>query len=458
MPAIAQILGDADRVAGRTTASSDPPASVTTVLFVSPQLPKPSATNQNSDSPSDVSRSPLVVSAVVVGVVLMLLLMSSGSHCFRCNARNRGGRMGRDGLSATMGTLQRPYQQHYQKKLMSMNEVHDRFPMTKYGVWVATRVRHGLPAVGGVNSTAGQLAAIRASESLAMDRLSTEEHRMLAAARPAPGATIESDRKENCAETTLHFQHRGYAGLASGTHEEMAGILQSIPRGNDFDDVEIDACLPGQCLDDTGDACAICIEIFESDDDVRGLTCGHVFHGACVDPWLTDRCACCPICKADFFMPTVRRRTEAQDNVANNPSFDPRHNRRLNLPGSPRPAWLRGGGLKSWCHRAIFSRVGAPGNDDMAMTQAHIQSQHGTGRPAQRAASDHHGDLLKTPDIGTVKQNTGATTWGMATTMWVHDIPIRGHTDAICIQAGSEQHLGAVSLRMASDENLDGDI
>ncbi|KAI5964486.1 hypothetical protein KGF57_000978 [Candida theae] len=47
-------------------------------------------------------------------------------------------------------------------------------------------------------------------------------------------------------------------------------------------------------------SCAICIEELEDDDLVRGLICGHVFHAACLDPWLTTRRACCPLCKRDY--------------------------------------------------------------------------------------------------------------------------------------------------------------
>lgn len=47
-------------------------------------------------------------------------------------------------------------------------------------------------------------------------------------------------------------------------------------------------------------SCAICLEIIEDDDIVRGLICGHVFHAECLDPWLTKRRACCPMCKRDY--------------------------------------------------------------------------------------------------------------------------------------------------------------
>lgn len=47
-------------------------------------------------------------------------------------------------------------------------------------------------------------------------------------------------------------------------------------------------------------SCAICLDTFEDSDIVRGLVCGHVFHAECLDPWLTKRRACCPMCKRDY--------------------------------------------------------------------------------------------------------------------------------------------------------------
>lgn len=43
--------------------------------------------------------------------------------------------------------------------------------------------------------------------------------------------------------------------------------------------------------------CSICYEDFEENDEVRVLSCSHVFHAACVDPWLLGHCNCCPYCR-----------------------------------------------------------------------------------------------------------------------------------------------------------------
>ncbi|EEP80501.1 predicted protein [Uncinocarpus reesii 1704] len=48
------------------------------------------------------------------------------------------------------------------------------------------------------------------------------------------------------------------------------------------------------------DYCAICLDVLKDDSIVRNLTCHHIFHSTCIDPWLTGRTARCPICKTDM--------------------------------------------------------------------------------------------------------------------------------------------------------------
>ncbi|KAI8323561.1 hypothetical protein GQ54DRAFT_332488 [Martensiomyces pterosporus] len=42
--------------------------------------------------------------------------------------------------------------------------------------------------------------------------------------------------------------------------------------------------------------CAICLEDFAQDEQVRRLPCRHYFHVPCIDPWLSRRSATCPLC------------------------------------------------------------------------------------------------------------------------------------------------------------------
>ncbi|CAP60166.1 uncharacterized protein PODANS_1_4820 [Podospora anserina S mat+] len=47
-------------------------------------------------------------------------------------------------------------------------------------------------------------------------------------------------------------------------------------------------------------SCAICTEDFVEGGDVRKLSCGHIFHPSCVDPWLLQFAVTCPLCRVDL--------------------------------------------------------------------------------------------------------------------------------------------------------------
>ncbi|KAI8058507.1 hypothetical protein BDF22DRAFT_44038 [Syncephalis plumigaleata] len=55
-----------------------------------------------------------------------------------------------------------------------------------------------------------------------------------------------------------------------------------------------------KCRENDPAECAICLEDFVDDDQLRIMPCRHEFHIACIDPWLTTRKRFCPICKQDI--------------------------------------------------------------------------------------------------------------------------------------------------------------
>lgn len=48
------------------------------------------------------------------------------------------------------------------------------------------------------------------------------------------------------------------------------------------------------------DKCVICYQKFLNLDNVRVLSCDHVFHSDCIDKWLTEYDSKCPFCKKQF--------------------------------------------------------------------------------------------------------------------------------------------------------------
>ena len=74
----------------------------------------------------------------------------------------------------------------------------------------------------------------------------------------------------------------------------------------------------------TPEACAICVEEFKSNDQLRVLPCKHFFHIKCIDEWLTNHSDMCPLCKARVLQEekSEDRRTGRRGFPATMASFD----------------------------------------------------------------------------------------------------------------------------------------
>jgi len=265
--------------------------------------------------------------------------------------------------------MPRPHRRRREKKLMPIDEVNEKFPMLKYKTWVASRAHEGLPTRGGVSAPPSRPSSIQDADGVARELPSKE--RMSTDERPTTSATATAKTHETASEPvpTAVPQSADKPQVHSPQHapkESTSSTVGAIPRASidshadpettvaqkhmsqvshddDEEDDHIDAALPPECLGTSGDTCAICIDTLEDDDDVRGLTCGHAFHAACIDPWLTTRRACCPLCKTDYYTPKPRpQATEAGDGTAGvihvTLTGNSRSNNRINLPGRPRPA------------------------------------------------------------------------------------------------------------------------
>lgn len=264
-------------------------------------------------------------------------------------------RMNEDGEPINMENMPRPHRRRREKKLMTMDEVNEKFPMVKYKTWVSQRARVGLPTAGGVSVPPSRANSIRDANGIvpdfsAKERDSTDERPSTSAALPPKSngeSTTEPEKETPKDTTTTQTQTQTQptttpvARLSSDTQTRPEGLQRVASEDTDDEDEHIDAALPPDCLGSPGDTCAICIDTLEDDDEVRGLTCGHAFHAVCVDPWLTSRRACCPLCKADYYTPKPRPNPEGTEATTTAQNFDARNNSRLNLPTGLRGAWFR---------------------------------------------------------------------------------------------------------------------
>lgn len=311
-----------------------------------PILLSPVACLLNSPTPPSTLASPF--SSVILTCTCRIIV--GVKYCFRYNARNRARLANEDGEPMPLENMPRPHRRRREKKLMTMDEVNEKFPMTKYKTWVIERAREGLPTAGGVagsraNSLRDADGAIEPVVS--KERASTDETQANTSKEEASGtdpqpASAEGEPKAD-ADTAKPAESAEEGAQTSEAAAANKSELQRVQSEDDLDDDDehITAALPPEMLAAPGDSCAICIDSLEDDDDVRGLTCGHAFHAVCVDPWLTSRRACCPLCKADYYTPKPRPNQDGDASGQQGGSLDPRNNTRLNMPAPFTAAWFR---------------------------------------------------------------------------------------------------------------------
>lgn len=274
----------------------------------------PAATTSNPATNGPTSSPLLFFVALGFGVVFTNLWIIVGvKYCFRYNARNRAARLAAEGLGneadVRMQDMPRPRRRR-EKKLMSMEDVNTRFPLIKYKTWMASRAEKGLPTAGGITvpssrPTTAKDDAGRKSENMATSGVAMSEKRDTM----ERGNTANDTKPVNDEKASLspHLDDTPLQQVQTSASTDDPHHQSAKNEDDEDDEDHIHTAVAPELLSSPGDVCAICIDVLEDDDDIRGLTCGHAFHAACLDPWLTSRRACCPLCKADYHVPKPRR-------------------------------------------------------------------------------------------------------------------------------------------------------
>jgi hypothetical protein len=310
--------------------------SSTTVLSGQPSPTRaPTDNNDNSSNNGPTSSPLLFFVALGFGVVFTNLWIIVGvKYCFRYNRRRAAQNAANTEIDMT--NIARPHRRRREKKLMTMDEVNERFPLTKYKQWKSSRETEGLPSNGGIatapQSRAPSIKDVEATTTVQGEGPGPQTDTALAMARHhhasknstshetmTPRSSVESTKGEKDNAATPKGKESHEHGAAP-----QANVCEREDDSDDDDDDPIRTATAPEMLSEPGDTCAICIDLLEDDEDVRGLTCGHAFHASCVDPWLTSRRACCPLCKADYYVPKPRPEGEVDPATGRRSATTPR--------------------------------------------------------------------------------------------------------------------------------------
>lgn len=207
-------------------------------------------------------------------------------------------------------------------KLMSQALVDEMFPVMTYkeaklaAPSVAEQHEHELESNTVHQALTAESLDAKMTTNSALDNEFSTPHQHPAGQLPSPPpeahlASNARERESDVTTTAVTANDQTGTAFEKGPSVESQIVhlspepsLHSEDAGHEDSEDDPEPTVDLAAMNGASDStCAICIEEMEDQEEVRLLTCGHIYHLGCIDPWLTTRRAYCPLCKHDYYVP-----------------------------------------------------------------------------------------------------------------------------------------------------------